>query len=115
MIGCGGLCRFLMKSSGTTELNAFYPIRAECQGDVPAPRFKPRAGKTLSQRRWQASFSEDGHLDIAKVLRRIQRGVTFVVYLHSVFVSPFVFGFAITLKTLVQLHDPFPIVRRLYQ
>ncbi|KAL9318601.1 hypothetical protein ACSQ67_015118 [Phaseolus vulgaris] len=74
MIGCGGLCRFLMKSSGTTELNAFYPIRAECQGDVPAPRFKPRAGKTLSQRRWQASFSEDGHLDIAKVLRRIQRG-----------------------------------------
>jgi len=74
-----------------------------------------QAGKTLSQRRWQASFSEDGHLDIAKVLRRIQRGVTFVVYLHSVFVSPFVFGFAITLKTLVQLHDPFPIVRRLYQ
>ncbi|KAK7355945.1 hypothetical protein VNO80_15210 [Phaseolus coccineus] len=74
MFGCEGLCRFLMKSSGTTELNAFYPIRPECQGDVPAPRFKPRAGKTLSQRRWQASFSEDGHLDIAKVLRRIQRG-----------------------------------------
>ncbi|KAF2294918.1 hypothetical protein GH714_027013 [Hevea brasiliensis] len=32
------------------------------------------AGKTLSPRRWHASFSEDGHLDIAKVLRRIQRG-----------------------------------------
>lgn len=43
----------------------------------------PQAGKTLSQRRWQASFSEDGHLDIAKVLRRIQRGVTFIVYLYT--------------------------------
>ncbi|KOM35166.1 hypothetical protein LR48_Vigan02g131600 [Vigna angularis] len=74
MIGCGGLFGVLMKSAGTTELNAFYPIRPECQADVPAPRFKPRAGKTLSQRRWLASFSADGHLDIAKVLRRIQRG-----------------------------------------
>lgn len=33
-----------------------------------------QSGKTLSARRWHASFSEDGHLDIAKVLRRIQRG-----------------------------------------
>jgi len=41
----------------------------------------PQAGKTLSQRRWLASFSADGHLDIAKVLRRIQRGVTSIVYL----------------------------------
>ncbi|KAF7804619.1 TBC1 domain family member 15-like isoform X1 [Senna tora] len=32
------------------------------------------AGKTLSARRWHASFSQDGYLDIAKVLRRIQRG-----------------------------------------
>ncbi|KAG8641787.1 hypothetical protein MANES_12G034300v8 [Manihot esculenta] len=32
------------------------------------------AGKTLSPRRWHAAFSEDGHLDFAKVLRRIQRG-----------------------------------------
>ncbi|KAL2992209.1 hypothetical protein AAZX31_10G036700 [Glycine max] len=74
MVGCEGLWGVLMKSSGTTELNTFYPIKAECQADVPATRFKPRAGKTLSQRRWQASFSQDGHLDIAKVLRRIQRG-----------------------------------------
>lgn len=36
-----------------------------------------QAGKTLSARRWHAAFSEDGHLDIAKVLRRIQRGVGF--------------------------------------
>ncbi|XP_020223201.1 TBC1 domain family member 15 isoform X2 [Cajanus cajan] len=63
-----------MKSGGATELNTFYPIKPECVADVPATRFKPRAGKTLSQRRWHASFSEDGHLDIAKVLRRIQRG-----------------------------------------
>ncbi|KAK7345750.1 hypothetical protein VNO77_16361 [Canavalia gladiata] len=74
MIGCGGLWSGLMKSSGATELNAFYPIRPECEADVPTTRFKPRAGKTLSARRWHASFSEDGHLDIAKVLRRIQRG-----------------------------------------
>ncbi|RWV90110.1 hypothetical protein GW17_00047711 [Ensete ventricosum] len=31
-------------------------------------------GKTLSARRWHSSFSEEGHLDIARVLRRIQRG-----------------------------------------
>lgn len=63
-----------MKSSGTTELNSFYPIRPECQADVPTTRFKPRSGKTLSARRWQASFDAAGRLDIAKVLRRIQRG-----------------------------------------
>ncbi|RVX19305.1 hypothetical protein CK203_008760 [Vitis vinifera] len=33
-----------------------------------------QAGKTLSARRWHAAFSQDGHLDIEKVLRRIQRG-----------------------------------------
>lgn len=33
-------------------------------------------GKTLSARRWHASFSEEGILDIATVLRRIQRGVS---------------------------------------
>ena len=42
MIGCGGLWSVLMKSSGTTELNDFYPIRPECQSDVPTTRFKPR-------------------------------------------------------------------------
>ncbi|XP_019433050.1 PREDICTED: TBC1 domain family member 15 [Lupinus angustifolius] len=75
MIGCGGLWRrVFMMSSGATELNTFYPIRPECQNDVPVTRFKPRAGKTLSARRWHASFSADGRLNIAKVLRRIQRG-----------------------------------------
>ncbi|KAG2256517.1 hypothetical protein Bca52824_075811 [Brassica carinata] len=32
------------------------------------------AGKTLSARRWHAAFTEDGHLDMERVLRRIQRG-----------------------------------------
>ncbi|KAI4301073.1 hypothetical protein L6164_034389 [Bauhinia variegata] len=71
-VGFGGL--WGMKSAGATELDAFYPIRPECQEDVPKTRFKPRAGKTLSARRWHASFSQEGQLDIAKVLRRIQRG-----------------------------------------
>ncbi|TYH43775.1 hypothetical protein ES332_D11G150100v1 [Gossypium tomentosum] len=62
------------KKAGTEELEAFYPIRPECVAEIPKTRFKPRAGKTLSARRWQAAFSETGCLDIAKVLRRIQRG-----------------------------------------
>ncbi|CAL9071597.1 unnamed protein product [Musa textilis] len=56
------------------EPDAFYAIRPECRDDVPASRFKPMPGKTLSARRWHSSFSEEGHLDIARVLRRIQRG-----------------------------------------
>ncbi|WOL12927.1 TBC1 domain family member 15-like [Canna indica] len=56
------------------EPDAFYAIRPECREDVPASRFKPRPGKTLSARRWHSSFSQEGNLDIARVLRRIQRG-----------------------------------------
>jgi len=33
----------------------------------------------LSERRWNAAFDKDGRLDIAGVLRRIQRGVWFSV------------------------------------
>ncbi|KAJ3691495.1 hypothetical protein LUZ61_020659 [Rhynchospora tenuis] len=53
---------------------SFYPIRPECKEDAPPTRFKPMPGKTLSSRRWHASFSPDGHLDISTVLQRIQRG-----------------------------------------
>ncbi|XP_057985021.1 uncharacterized protein LOC110663353 isoform X1 [Hevea brasiliensis] len=75
MVGCEGLAGMLLKKSGGgEELGVFYPIRPECQENAPTTRFRLRAGKTLSPRRWHASFSEDGHLDIAKVLRRIQRG-----------------------------------------
>ena len=95
-------CAFMWKSGGE-DLQGFYPVRRECQSDVPRTRFKSRvviwswiffcfhldmyelwmihdlslsqAGKTLSARRWHAAFTEDGHLDMEKVLRRIQRGV----------------------------------------
>ncbi|GMH20463.1 hypothetical protein Nepgr_022304 [Nepenthes gracilis] len=67
-------CGMLICKPTTAELEAFYEVRPECQENVPKSHFKLRAGKTLSARRWHASFSEDGHLDIAKVLRRIQRG-----------------------------------------
>ncbi|CAA0832190.1 Ypt/Rab-GAP domain of gyp1p superfamily protein [Striga hermonthica] len=60
--------------TATEELDSYYPIRTECQDDVPKTRFKARVGKTLSPRRWNAAFTDDGHLDMAGVLRRIQRG-----------------------------------------
>eukprot|EP01018_Ginkgo_biloba_P009886 Gb_18863 [translate_table: standard] len=53
--------------------NSFYEIRPDCD-EVPNTRFRPKAGKTLSERRWRSAFSEEGYLDIAKVLSRIQRG-----------------------------------------
>nr|GMD69058.1 TBC1 domain family member 15-like isoform X2 [Ipomoea batatas]GMD71127.1 TBC1 domain family member 15-like isoform X2 [Ipomoea batatas]GMD73076.1 TBC1 domain family member 15-like isoform X2 [Ipomoea batatas] len=62
------------RNSWYEDLDSYFPIRPECQADVPKTRFKTRAGKTLSQRRWNAAFSIDGQLDIAAVLRRIQRG-----------------------------------------
>ncbi|KAJ8899524.1 hypothetical protein K2173_018498 [Erythroxylum novogranatense] len=63
-----------MAKGGDDDFGAFYPVRPECESNLPKTRFKPRAGKTLSARRWHAAFSDDGHLDMAKVLRRIQRG-----------------------------------------
>ncbi|KAI9181111.1 hypothetical protein LWI28_011573 [Acer negundo] len=68
------MASLLLRKSGGEDLDVFYPIRPECQADVPKIRFRARAGKTLSARRWHAAFSEDGRLDMAKVLRRIQRG-----------------------------------------
>ncbi|XP_021631580.1 rab GTPase-activating protein 22 isoform X2 [Manihot esculenta] len=75
MVGCEGLAGLLCKKSGgEEELGVFYPIRPECQENASRTRFRLRAGKTLSPRKWHAAFCEDGHLDIAKVLTRIQRG-----------------------------------------
>ncbi|XP_039163377.1 TBC1 domain family member 15 isoform X2 [Eucalyptus grandis] len=68
MFGCG----MILKKSDGVDLNAFYPVRPECSDDSRKTRFKP--GKTLSARKWHAAFSEDGQLDVAKVLHRIQRG-----------------------------------------
>ncbi|KAL5730900.1 hypothetical protein ACHQM5_003684 [Ranunculus cassubicifolius] len=53
--------------------DSFYEVRAECT-DVPKTKFKIKAGKTLSERRWRSSFDPEGRLDIAKMLNRIQRG-----------------------------------------
>ncbi|KAK3028130.1 hypothetical protein RJ639_038991, partial [Escallonia herrerae] len=69
-----GVAGSLINNSGTEEVEAYFPTRPECRADVPKTRFKPRVGKTLSARRWNAAFSRDGRLDIAGVLRRIQRG-----------------------------------------
>ncbi|KAM7258200.1 hypothetical protein ACFE04_013941 [Oxalis oulophora] len=67
------MCDCLGRNAGE-DVESFYPTRPECLPDVPKTRFKARVGKTLSQRRWNAAFSPDGRLDMAKVLRRIQRG-----------------------------------------
>ncbi|KAL8215032.1 hypothetical protein R6Q57_004481 [Mikania cordata] len=56
------------------DMESYFPVRPDCQEHVPKTRFKPKVGKTLSERRWNAAFQKDGRLDIAGVLRRIQRG-----------------------------------------
>ncbi|KAJ4836639.1 hypothetical protein Tsubulata_005489 [Turnera subulata] len=53
--------------------DSYYEVRPECT-DVPKTRFKIRAGKTLSVRKWQSSFTPEGYLDLSKILGRIQRG-----------------------------------------
>ncbi|KAJ4956660.1 hypothetical protein NE237_013443 [Protea cynaroides] len=60
--------------SASADSDDFLAIRPECQDDVPKTRFKNKPGKTLSARKWNSAFSQDGQLDIAKVLRRINRG-----------------------------------------
>ncbi|CAN4102034.1 unnamed protein product [Withania somnifera] len=72
-MGIWGLCLNTGDSS-LEELDSYFLVRPECQADVPNTRFRPRAGKTLSERRWKVAFSQEGYLDIAGVLRRIQRG-----------------------------------------
>lgn len=53
--------------------DSFYETRPECT-DVPKSRFRIKAGKTLSERRWRAAFSPEGYLDIGRTLSRIHRG-----------------------------------------
>ncbi|KAL0916920.1 hypothetical protein M5K25_014474 [Dendrobium thyrsiflorum] len=54
--------------------DSYYEVRPEYTDDVPKTRFKIKAGKTLSVRRWQAAFSSEGYLDIGPTLTRIRRG-----------------------------------------
>lgn len=60
-------------SSGQAA-DSFYQVRPDCSQNVPGTKFKIKAGKTLSVRKWHAAFTRDGCLDIASVLSRIQRG-----------------------------------------
>ncbi|KAI8552759.1 hypothetical protein RHMOL_Rhmol06G0292300 [Rhododendron molle] len=57
-----------------TPADSFYQVRPECANDVPETKFKIKAGRTLSVRKWQAAFTPDGYLDIGRTLSRIQRG-----------------------------------------
>ncbi|XP_052177205.1 uncharacterized protein LOC127791391 [Diospyros lotus] len=56
-----------------TSADSFYEVRPDCT-DVPITKFRIKAGKTLSVRKWQAAFTPEGYLDIGRVLGRIQRG-----------------------------------------
>lgn len=53
--------------------DSYYQVRPECT-DVPKSKFKIKAGRTLSSRKWQAAFTPEGYLDISKTLSRIYRG-----------------------------------------
>ncbi|MQM01944.1 hypothetical protein Taro_034705 [Colocasia esculenta] len=69
----------------------FFEIKEECRDDAPKTRFKPMSRKTLSARRWHSSFSDEGYLNIARVLRRVQRGVRYL-YIKFQYPQPFLFG-----------------------
>lgn len=71
-MGFGNCLR--LNPDDSTDLDSIYAVRPEYIGDVRKTRFRPKAGRTLSERRWKSAFSEDGHLDIEIVLRRVQRG-----------------------------------------
>ncbi|WZY75808.1 hypothetical protein YC2023_022192 [Brassica napus] len=62
-----------MWGAAAEPADSYYQIRPECT-DVPNTRFKIKPGKTLSVRKWQAAFTQEGVLDIGKTLGRIQRG-----------------------------------------
>ncbi|XP_028761803.1 GTPase-activating protein GYP7 [Neltuma alba] len=63
----------MWRDSGTPA-DSFYQVRPECADDVPKTRFKIKAGRTLSSRKWHSAFDTEGHLDISKTLSRIYRG-----------------------------------------
>lgn len=71
-----GKGRESMKKWGNSgqAADSFYQVRPDCSQNVPNTKFKIKAGKTLSVRKWHAAFTRDGCLDIASVLSRIQRG-----------------------------------------
>ncbi|KAG0578579.1 hypothetical protein M758_4G030700 [Ceratodon purpureus] len=50
-----------------------YALRPDCTDSAP-PRFRIKAGKTLSPRAWYAAFNDQGQLKLDRVLKRIRRG-----------------------------------------
>ncbi|KAK4386986.1 TBC1 domain family member 15 [Sesamum angolense] len=67
------LLKFFDRDCGRTPADDYYQVRPECT-DVPESKFRIKAGKTLSVRKWNAAFAPDGVLDIGKTLNRIHRG-----------------------------------------
>ncbi|XP_057766495.1 uncharacterized protein LOC130986961 isoform X1 [Salvia miltiorrhiza] len=68
------LCKLgkMWKDVGTPA-DSYYQVRPDCT-DVPESKFRIKAGRTLSARKWHAAFSPEGYLDIGKILNRVQRG-----------------------------------------
>ncbi|KAM0910814.1 hypothetical protein ACQ4PT_013932 [Festuca glaucescens] len=62
------------KDSETDSSSSLYQLRPDCASNVPDTKFKIKVGRTLSVRKWQAAFTQQGNLHIASVLSRIQRG-----------------------------------------
>ncbi|KAL5702350.1 hypothetical protein ACHQM5_027578 [Ranunculus cassubicifolius] len=73
-MGFGGCLGLGSEDFGTISSDSIYAVKSEYVDDVRKTRFKTKPGRTLSERRWKSAFSEDGHLDIEVVLRRVQRG-----------------------------------------
>ncbi|KAL8462590.1 hypothetical protein ACS0TY_033574 [Phlomoides rotata] len=59
---------------GGTPADSYYQVRPDYTDVVPQSKFRIKAGKTLSARKWRAAFSPEGCLDISRILHRIQRG-----------------------------------------
>ncbi|XP_042027510.1 TBC1 domain family member 16-like isoform X1 [Salvia splendens] len=64
--------RKMWKDEGTPA-DSYYQVHPDCT-DVPQSKFRIKAGRTLSARKWHAAFSPEGYLDIEKILSRVQRG-----------------------------------------
>ena len=70
MLGCVKLSGILMtNTAAATELDAFYPIRPECQADIPKTRFKIKVWEPLK------SFDQLNF----KMRRKILFGMLFVL------------------------------------
>ncbi|KAI3753894.1 hypothetical protein L2E82_25959 [Cichorium intybus] len=63
----------LLRRDPGLPTDSFYEVRAEFS-DGPKTNFRIKAGRTLSEKRWRASFTDEGSLDIGRCLSRIYRG-----------------------------------------